>query len=276
VSRLDPDDRILVAALRKRGFAVAYAIWSDPDVDWSRSRVCLVRSTWDYYRHCDRFARWIDHAASVSIVQNDPALLTWNSHKSYLRELERRGVPVVPTAWLHRGAAANLKAIQADRGWEDMVIKPACGAATYGVMHVVSDEASLYKCQAHLGHLLRKNDVLVQPYLESVREYGERALIFINGTYSHAVVKKAFDKVLAVGAAPLARVEASAEEKRIASNALRSCPGHPLYARVDLLHDGRRPCVSELELIEPALYFGADTMAAERIVDALEGQLAVA
>jgi glutathione synthase/RimK-type ligase-like ATP-grasp enzyme len=273
VPRLDPDDRILAAVLRKRGLAVAYAVWSDPDVDWSLSRLCLVRSTWDYYRHYDEFARWIDYAASVSIVRNDPGLLIWSSHKWYLREIEACGVPVVPSAWLHRGQTADLKDIRADRGWKDIVIKPARGAATHGVMHVSSDKASLHKGQVHLGHLLVNNDVLVQPYLESVRDYGERALIFVNGTYSHAVVKKAFDTVLAVGAGPLARVEASDAEKEIASNALRSCPGDPLYARVDLLHDGSRPCVSELELIEPALYFGAESTAAERIADALERQI---
>ena len=252
---------------------MAYAVWNDPDVDWSLSRLCLVRSTWDYYRHYDEFARWIDYAASVSIVRNDPGLLTWSSHKWYLREIEARGVPVVPSAWLQRGQTANLNDIRADRGWEDIVIKPARGAGTHGVMHVSSNEASLRNGEVHLGHLLAVNDVLVQPYLESVRDYGERALIFINGTYSHAVVKKAFDSVLAVRSARLARVEASDAEKEIASNALRSCPGNPLYARVDLLRDGSRPCVSELELIEPALYFGAETTAAERIADALESQI---
>lgn len=252
---------------------MAFAVWSDPDVDWSLSRLCLVRSTWDYHMRYAEFQDWVDRVASVSIVRNDPVLLTWNSHKSYLREIEARGVPVVPSAWLNRGQSANLRVICADRGWKETVIKPARGAATHGVMHVLSDEASLRSGQKHLDRLLGENDVLVQPYLESVRDYGERALIYINGTYSHAVTKKAFDTVLAVRDASLARVEASNYEVEIASNALGSCPRDPLYARVDLLHDGGRPCVSELELIEPALYFGANATAAVRLADALEKQL---
>ena len=275
VPGLDPDDRILVAELRKRGLVVASAVWSDPDVDWFLSRLCLVRSTWDYHMRYDDFQRWIDRAASVSIVRNDPALLTWSSHKSYLLEIAALGIPVVPSAWLTRGKPATLTAIRANRGWKDTVIKPARGAATHGVMRVRSDKASLCMGQAHLDRLLAENDVLVQPYLESVQEYGERALIFIDGAYSHAVIKKAFDTVLAVRDAPLARVEASARERDVASNALQSCPGEPLYARVDILHDGGRPCVSELELIEPALYFGANSMAAVQIADALERLLNV-
>jgi glutathione synthase/RimK-type ligase-like ATP-grasp enzyme len=273
VPRLDPDDWILVSELRKRGLTVSSAIWSDPEVDWPLSRLCLVRSTWDYHMRYNEFQRWIDHVASVSIVKNDPALLTWSSHKSYLREIGARGVPVVPFAWLERGQTANLAAIRADRGWKDTVIKPARGAATHGVMHVRSNRDSLRMGQGHLDHLLVENDVLVQPYFESVRGYGERALIFISGAYSHAVSKKAFDTVLAIRDAPLARIEASNYELEIASNALGSCPGEPLYARVDLLHDGGSPYVNEVELIEPALYFGADATAAARFADALERQL---
>lgn len=270
---LDPDDRILVDELRKRGMTVSAATWSDPGVDWPLSRLCLVRSTWDYHTRYEEFRRWLDYVASVSVVRNDPGLLTWNSHKSYLREIEARGVPVVPSAWLKLGQPANLRAIRADRGWGDTVIKPARGAATHGVMHVRSYESSQRIGQAHLDRLLAKNDVLVQPYFESVRDYGERALIFIDGTYSHAVTKKAFDTVLAVRDAPLARVEASKDEQGIASSALGSCPGATLYARVDLLYDGRRSCINEIELIEPALYFGANTTAAVQLADALERQL---
>lgn len=273
VPQLDPDDRILAAELRKRGLRVSSAIWSDPDVDWHLSRLCLVRSTWDYHMRYDEFRRWVDRVASVSIVKNDPALLTWSSHKSYLREIHERGVPVVPSAWLEQGQSANLAAIRANRGWKDTVIKPARGAATHGVMHVRSNRDSLRMGQGHLDRLLGENDVLVQPYFESVQGYGERALIFISGAYSHAITKKAFDSVLAVRDAPLARIEASDYEVEIASNALRSCPSEPLYARVDLLHDDGRPYVNEVELIEPALYFGANTTAAVRLADALQRQL---
>ena len=259
VPALDPDDRLLADELRGRGLTVSAAAWSDPAVDWSNSRLCVLRSTWDYYTRYHEFAEWIDRVSGVTALRNDAPLLHWNMHKSYLRDLELSGVPVVPTAWVGKGERSDLLSLRSANGWRDCVIKPARGAATHGVLLVRSDRASSAEGQEHLDRLARSDDVLVQPYLEEVVDYGERALIFFAGRFSHAVVKKPFDTVLAVGDAGAAAVKPSRDEIEVAAKAVAAVPGPPsLYARIDLLRDERgRPHVSEVELIEPALYFGA-------------------
>jgi len=275
VPSLDPDDRMPVEALRRRGLNVTTAIWNDPQVDWGAARLCLVRSTWDYHHSYGEFIAWIERVSARTVLKNDPAILRWNAHKSYLRDLELCGVPVVPTVWAQRGERHRLAEVRAARGWTELVLKPARGAAGHNVMHVRADGASLEAGQRLLDALLQSEDVLVQPFLDSVTRYGERALIFIGGRYSHAVVKKAFDKSLVVGDEPSMLVAPTGEEMSVARRALAAIPGDVLYARIDLINDADgHPHVSELELIEPGLYFAVHEPASEAFADVVERELA--
>lgn len=274
VPLLDPDDRVLLEKLRARGFTVSVEVWSDPRVDWSSSRLCLLRSTWDYHSRYLEFSRWLEQAAKVSAIRNDRQLVRWNMHKSYLRRLEERGVPIVPTIWVRRGQRCMLADVLEAHEWRDLVIKPAQGAAAHDVMRVKAEPSSLAAGQTHLERLSQAQDVLVQPYLQTVMIYGERSLIFFRGCYSHAVVKKPFDTTLAVRSSPSALVDATDDEMAVAVKSVQSVPGHPLYARVDLLRDDEENVrVSEVELIEPGLYMSVHEPASSLFADAIEEEL---
>ena len=276
VPDLDPDDRLLLREMQRRGLDVSVEVWNAPDTDWSASALCVLRSTWDYHVRYDEFVSWIDRASAVTRLQNDPYLLKWNADKSYLRALQERGVPIVPTAWIARGERCSLARLAAMRGWRDLVLKPAKGLAGHGVSLVRRGAKSFAAAQAKLDHLTQTYDMLVQPYLEGVFGYGERALIFIDGGYSHAIVKKPFDTLLAISDADSSLVEATGDEIAIASKALEAVPAATLYARVNLLRDDdHNVCVSELELIEPALYLGVYEPARVALADAVIRQLAV-
>jgi glutathione synthase/RimK-type ligase-like ATP-grasp enzyme len=271
---LDPDDRLLFDELIDRGLNVTIGVWSDPNVDWADSRLCILRSTWDYHSRYHEFTDWVERTATLTTIRNDERLLRWNAHKSYIRELEMLDVPVVPTAWVPQNQNCNLADLCETHGWHDIVIKPARGAAAHDVMLVRQAVASIAAGQAHFDRLAQTQDILVQPYLESVVNYGERALIFFNGCYSHAVVKKPFDTVHVVSNLRSSCIEATDEEIEVATKAVRAIPGQSLYARVDLLRDDERSTrVSEVELIEPALYFAVCKPARARFADAVEREL---
>ena len=274
IPALDPDDRLLAEDLRDRGLTVAVATWTDPGVDWSASRSCVLRSTWDYHVRYDEFLAWIDRVQTQTRLINSAPLLKWNAHKRYLRDLESAGVPVVPTFWLHAGERAALGEICDARGWESVVIKPARGAAAHDVLRVARDAPGLARGQAHVERLLQSDDVLVQAYLPSVETLGERALVFVDGRGTHAVVKKPFDTLLAVNADPSTLSQPAPEERAVAALALAAMPGASLYARIDLLHDAQgHPVVSELEVIEPTLYFGVFPKASAALADAIAREL---
>jgi hypothetical protein len=276
VPELDPDDRRLLYELRGRGLRVSIARWDDPHADWAASRMCILRSTWDYHRRYRDFVAWIGKTSALTIIKNDLGLLSWNAHKRYLRDLERVGVPIVPTVWVGRGEKRCLVDLAEERGWHEVVLKPARGAASHNVVLIRPNEDPSGSPQAQLDRLSRTDDVLVQPYLEAVVTYGERALMFFDGRYSHAVVKKPFDRVFTISHEPSSWVEATAVEIEVATKAIEALARPPLYARIDLLHDENGDArVSEVELIEPALYLAVHAPARQAFADAIERELII-
>src|SRR5262245_59149221 len=107
---LSPDDQVLQAALEREGAVAKGLVWDDEGVEWNAFDVVVVRSTWDYHLRLDDFHAWIAaRERDGSRVLNQPAVLRWNSEKTYLAELERVGVPVVPTAWMPKGSSLGLR-----------------------------------------------------------------------------------------------------------------------------------------------------------------------
>jgi hypothetical protein len=264
---LDPDDRLALAALARRGFRTTTAIWDDPNVDWSLAGICVIRSTWDYHLHVADFLEWADRVASVTTLLNPPGLVRWNAHKSYLLDLEQRGVPVVPSFLYEPGSSARLADYPLDS--QRIVIKPAVGLATFGVKRFdLAIERSA--AQSHLNALLERGAAIVQPYFASVESYGERALIYIDGMYSHAARKTAFQPLLPAGEAGETAVDALPGEIELGNKVMRTLQEPALYARVDLVRDDHdKPHLLELELIEPSLFLGMHPAAADTFADAL-------
>src|SRR4051794_31897440 len=89
----DEDAALLDAALAGCGVDGRWTVWNDPAVDWSAGLVVL-RSTWDYTVDRSAFLKWLD---ALPRVLNGPAVVHWNTDKSYLAELATAGVPIVDT-----------------------------------------------------------------------------------------------------------------------------------------------------------------------------------
>lgn len=271
----DVDEPLLVEALARQGLRAASAPWDDPATDWSRARACVLRSTWDYHRRLNDFLAWAERTEAVTRLCNPAAVIRWNAHKGYLRALEARGVPVVPTLWLERGTTPRLTERLAGRSWGEVVVKPAVSLGAHDTLRVHTREFA--RADAHAAHVLATRDVMVQPYLASVEAYGERSLIFIDGQLSHAIRKK---PALAPEENPSGdpldgyrRVEPAEDELSIARrilHILQASEFEPLYARVDLARDERgAPLLMELELIEPFLFLFLCPEAAERLARAI-------
>lgn len=264
---LDPDDRLAVVELERHGSSVAAQVWNDPAVDWAQAGTVVIRSTWDYHLDHQGFLSWVDRVAAVTTIWNPSALVRRNSMKTYLRDLERSGVPIVPTVWIEPGGTCDLHHLMRDRRWEKAVVKPVVGLSTAGVRMVAPGDED---AQAHLDALLRTGGAMVQPFVPSVSTYGERALVHIGGAYSHAVRKTAFQPLAVAGEAGEVPAFATPEERAVADRAIATLDTPWLYARVDVVSDeSGNPLVMELELIEPSLFLSLDAGAPKRFADAL-------
>lgn len=260
--KLDPDEAPLALALSAAGVQASWVAWDDPAADWDAPVPTIVRSTWNYALDRDAFLAWAARAARAAPLWNPLDVLVDNTHKRYLLELAARGVPVVPTALVERGEPPRVAA----RGWSRVVVKPAVGAGSLGVRPF---EASDPEAEAYAETLAARGEVLIQPYVDSVHEYGERSLVWIDGQLSHAVRKAprfARDSERVTGPLTI-----GADERDVAQAALEPWMGRILYARVDIVRSpGGAPALMELELTEPSLFFAFAPGAADRYVRGLQ------
>ncbi|OJH37403.1 ATP-grasp domain-containing protein [Cystobacter ferrugineus] len=270
-----PDETLLAEALAARGVRAGPVIWDDPTVDWSRFRLALIRTAWDSDKRRDEFVTWAERAGAQCPLWNPPEVLRWNTHKSYLRELESRGVPIVPTAWLERGSTPDVEALLAERGWSDAVVKPAVSAGARDTLRV-RGPAELPAVRELVARVLPHKDMMVQPYISSVEGHGERSMLFFGGEYTHAILRPAalsdrpgYDSTFAE---PLTSTE---EERAFARKVLDATGFELLYARVDMARDERGALrLMELEITEPNLFLHQGGPGAVRgLVNALLARL---
>lgn len=273
-SNLNDDDRLLLQPLAHRGILAEAAVWSDPNYDWKSCDMVVIRSCWDYHLRLPEFLRWIDSLEHRGVrVWNRPATLRWNADKVYLRDLERRGVPIVPTLWFESERAISLKHELQNAGWGQAVVKPRVSATAYRTKLVRADYAE--EAQELLDELRDGPGVMVQKFMDGIVCEGEWSLIFFGGKFSHAVLKKPKSGDFRVQhdfggleeiATPPAFVLAAAERIMLAA-------GETLYARVDGVIDNGEFRLMELELIEPALFLLRCSGAAERFAEAIVASL---
>ncbi|MFT3907002.1 MAG: EAL domain-containing protein [Steroidobacteraceae bacterium] len=278
----DEDAPLIAAALRAHGVNATEVAWDDAGADWSRYRLALLRSTWDYTLRLPEFLGWITHAAAQTSLRNDPATVRWNVDKHYLADLAHAGVPVVDCQFVEPGesATAALHSFLARYPQRELVVKPAVSAGSRDTQRHGREEREAIL--AHIARLLdERRSVLLQPYLERIDQQGESGLLYFNGEFSHAIRKSPLLERGKPGARSLhakERItprEPSAAERALAVQVLAALPfAVPLYARIDLIQgDDGQPRLLELELTEPSLFLKHGAGAAERCAAAVVARI---
>lgn len=254
---LDPDDQLLANELINLGLTVDSKIWSAPETDWSLSKLCLIRSTWDYHNCVGEFSRWLKLVDSQSILQNQAELVRWNIDKNYLQSLDKAGIKIIPTLWVTPSEQIPLDEI-IDRLGADLVGKPTVGLGGSGVMRFNRNEVNEADFQQSFQKFLETNKnrrLMIQPFIKSVLSSGERSLIFFEGNYSHAIRKSPFAQMAFAGKAGETPILPECAEIEFGKNIIAQLPAVPLFARVDIVLIDEQAHLMELELIEPSLYF---------------------
>ena len=278
---LFPDDRLLLDELRARGVRASAEVWDAPH-SWSAFDAVIVRSCWDSHLRRDAFVRWAHEVeASGAHLHNPAALLAWNTDKRYLRDLESRGVRVVPTAWVERrsGEIPSLHSVLEAQGWDESVVKPSISAGAHDTWR--TSRAAAPGHEARFAALVASTPgaVLVQPFVPEVQGVGEWSLVFLGGRFSHAVRKRAKAGDFRVQSEHGGLTETAVPGGSLTRDALdviaaaAEAVGIPtaevVYARVDGVERDGRLLLMELECTEPQLFLSFDTGAPARAADAL-------
>ena len=272
---LSQDDQLLYRALQASGVPVEIAVWDDSAVDWSQYELCVIRSTWDYVPKREQYVAWADHVASQTQLWNPAPLIRWNTDKAYLKTLEAQGVAIVPSVWLGRGSQVDIANLLQDKGWTDVVIKPVISAGGKDTFRVTPQNLAVQRDE--IQTLLAGRDMMVQPFIASVKTTGELSLLFFEGEFSHAVAKVPAPQEFRVqehlGGANQP-VQTTPAQREFAVQILKELPWPALYARVDIMIGNRGELLlSEMELTEPSMYLAYDDKAAVRFAEAIQRKL---
>ena len=262
-------DLLLQEALERHGASVVGRPWNEPGASFGGFDAVILRSNWDYHfapaAFTDWLARWEEAGARI---WNPPALVRWNLSKAYLLELAAAGVPVVPTVILDD--PARLLAVMTARDWATAVVKPLVSASGHDTILVPRREAPAVAEALAAGRI--RQPAVVQPFVEEIQARGEWSLVFVDGAFTHAILKRAASGEFRVhpryGGTSEARSPA-AGTLAAARQALARLPTPALYARIDGVETDRGFVVMEVEVNEPGLFLIGAPAAAEALALAI-------
>jgi hypothetical protein len=245
-------------AFARAGLELLPLPWTDAQAGAAPAVALLA---WGYHLDLPRWLEFLDRWPAGTPLFNAPALMRWNTRKTYLAELESAGVPTVPTLFGQSGPDA-FDQLQVD----EIIVKPQVSAGSYETHRLTRGDP-----------VPQISDAMIQPFLPSIAEEGEYSLFYVGGVLTHAIVKRATGgdfRIQPQFGGVNARWSPDAEALAAAGAALESAPAAPLYARIDLIRrlDGRLALI-EFEAIEPDLYFhhGEDVLA--RLAEAIRTEV---
>lgn len=255
-------DHLLYKPLARLGWKVTPVPWRDTAVNWAAFDVVVIRSPWDYQDDSDHFLEVLNTIeASGTHLENSLDIVRWNIDKTYLRDIQKAGIPIVSTLWKNEFNKNNFPTFFEEFDTSEIIIKPTVSANADDTFRL-STTASGKELQ-ELENIFRNRPFMVQPFLNAICTEGEFSLFYFGGHYSHTILKTPAQgdfRVQEEHGGTLAALEPEPELLKMSKTTIQALPQTPLYARVDFVRNNtnNRFNLIELELIEPSLYFNMD------------------
>jgi len=270
----DPDLDIpfAIKAAEQLEIDLVFANWNDKSIAWESFDAAVIRSVWDYVPVREEFLQFAKNVETKTKLFNSSEVMKWNTNKTYLSILENKGVPIIPTKFANNLDEA-LPAIRwAFEKAPAVAIKPTVGAGA----RLAGKASTEVEAIDYVKKILEaKRTVIIQPYILSVDDEGEKAIIIINGEISHAAKKvPALTKGGHGDAA--GQLEITTEMRDIVKNISNAVSewNDLLFARIDVVRMGEKLVLMELELTEPWLFMQFRPEAGVDLFKALKHRIA--
>lgn len=265
------EDKLVAHALEKLGLKVGRTNWDNPDFDWSKTHYAIFRTTWDYFNRFEEFSFWLNRTSSLTEFINPIEMIKWNVNKFYLRDLEDNGINIPPTVFIPAGDIRGLQDMMKIHNWGEVILKPAVSG---GARHTYRfRQEDTHKFEHIYASLIEQEDMLLQEFQHHIFDKGEIAFMVFGGKFTHAVLKKAKPGDFRVQddfGGTVHDYTPTEKEISFAEKVVACCESTPVYARVDVIWDNNgNPSLSELELIEPELWFRLHNPAATAMAKAV-------
>jgi glutathione synthase/RimK-type ligase-like ATP-grasp enzyme len=263
-------EQLLASRLAALGVDARMANWRDTSLDLSAYDLLVLRSPWDYHLREREFCEWLCSAARQTRVLNSVDTVLWNRNKIYLKELESRGISIGPTCFVPRGRHPTQDDIRVD-GWTRVVVKPAVSASAHKTWLFEREDLPLPEA---LAQLMQGEAFLLQQFIPEIQTRGEISFIYLDGNYSHAVLKRPANgdfrvqKEFGGSAQPYSPPPSLLVQANAIADSVPQVSAS-LYCRLDAVERNGELILMELELIEPELFLGLAEGAAERFAQAI-------
>ena len=272
MSQLECYDHLVIPHLKQLGWQVDTLDWHDASIDWNQYDYVIVRSTWDYQDHQQKFVevlKTIDESSATLLNPLD--VMKWNISKTYLKELEHKGIDIIPTVWCDNFDLAEAESVFSKFDCQEIIIKPCVSAGSYHTYRLTKE--ALKEQANELAKVFSNLDFMVQPFIENILTAGEFSLFYFNGELSHTIVKQPKEgdfRVQEEYGGDIRLIEAPLALRQVSNNVLEEIQETLLYVRVDMVQHEGKYLLIELELIEPSLYFNLDEESAKRFALAFD------
>ena len=244
--------RALMGPCRARGIELCPVAWDQEGLDPGAFEALVIGTTWDYAARAEEFLARLQIFSNQRPLLNSLSMVRWNIDKAYLKDLELRGIPTLPTLWRAVADGPTIAAAFEELGTDHLVIKPTVGQTAWRQVRLKRGEALPSR------DLLPPAATMIQAFQPAIMSEGELSFVFIDGTYSHCVLKRPARgdyRIQGTWGGTEHHFEPSKGDIRMAQDVIDALSEIPLFGRIDML---RAPsgelCVMECELIEPYLY----------------------
>ena len=261
------EDGLVEKALNKLGLRTIKKDWNDSDFDWDSTHIALFRTTWDYFDQFPNFNNWLEKVKTKCTLINNYEQIRWNLDKHYLNDLKKWGVHIPKSEFIKRNSNISLEETSSNNNWDEIVIKPTISGAARHTYRLKNEEIKNF--ESKWENLISNEDFIIQEFQNNIIEKGEVAIMLFGGQYTHSVIKKAKSGDFRVQddfGGSVENYQPSKEMIALAKKAIKQLKPTPAYARVDIIWDNEsKIAVSELELIEPELWFRFNESAADKL-----------
>jgi glutathione synthase/RimK-type ligase-like ATP-grasp enzyme len=264
-------ERLMLPHLAAAGIQTEIVDWRSADRDFSKFDLIVLRSCWDYHLRVSEFIDWLQRVAQATPVLNAADTVLWNYNKFYLQEVEALGVEIAPTIFVNDTGRIASSEWHQIRSWNKSVVKPAVSASAHKTWLF---ESGAVPDEAELKSKMEGEPFLIQQYIPEIQTEGEISFVYIDGVFSHAVLKRVAAGDFRVQKEHGGSTELFHPDSTLLAQANQIAATVPqvrdsLYCRIDAIARGGKLVLMELELIEPELFSGLAEGAAEKFANAI-------
>ncbi len=266
-------ERLMLPHLAASGIETEIVDWRSSSHDFGKFDLMVLRSCWDYHLRVSEFIDWLQGVAEATPVLNAVDTVLWNYNKFYLREVEALGIEIAPTIFLTDPSGLRPE-LEKFRNWKNIVVKPAISASAHNTSLI---DGSAFSADHEVVRIMA-GPFLMQQFIPEIETDGEISFIYIDGAYSHAVLKRPATGDFRVqkehgGSAELFHPDSALLDQANQIAATVPQVRESLYCRIDAVARNGKLVLMELELIEPELFLGLAEGTAERFANAIVRRL---